>query len=143
MFGFGGEAPQLTPPVSGKDHCQGPANAPVTLVEYGDYECPDCGMAYPIVKELQQHFGDKLRFCFRAFPLRQIHPYAEIAAEAAEAAGAQGKYFPMHDLLFKHQQALTPHDLVGYAQTLGLNKSDFDQALETHRYAERVEQEEQ
>lgn len=132
---------QLTPPLSTQDHCQGPSSAPVTLVEYGDYECPDCGIAYPIVKELQRRFGDQMRFCFRAFPLRQIHPYAEIAAEAAEAAGAQGKYFPMHDMLFEHQQALAPADLVRYAAALGLNVERFEQALVTHRYAPRVEQE--
>jgi protein-disulfide isomerase len=137
-------ATQLTPPVGAQDHVRGPATAPVTLVEYGDYECPDCGRAYPIVKQLRRQFGDQMRFCFRAFPLRQIHPYAEIAAEAAEAAeaaGAQGNYFPMHDMLFEHQQALAPNDLVRYAAALGLDVDRFARALETGEFAPRVQQE--
>src|SRR5919206_3595175 len=93
-------------PVSERDHSQGPATAPVTLVEYGDYECPYCGAAYPIVKEIQQRLGDRLRFVFRHFPITTAHPHAELAAEAAEAAGAQGKFWEMHDSLFEHQRAL-------------------------------------
>src|SRR5205823_4128670 len=97
---------RLTVPVSERDHIQGPISAPVTLVEYGDYECPYCGQAHPIVKELQQRLGDRLRFVFRNFPLTQIHLHAEHAAEAAEAAGAQDKFWEMHDTLFEHQRAL-------------------------------------
>src|SRR5207237_3668941 len=94
-------AAALTLPVGERDHAQGPADAPVTLVEYGDYECPHCGRAYPIVKQLRQRLGRRLRFVFRNFPLRESHPHAEHAAEAAEAAGAQGKFWEMHDRLFE------------------------------------------
>src|ERR1700752_4108991 len=97
---------KLAPPVSSRDHSQGPADAPVTLVEYGDFECPYCGQAYPIVKAMQKRFGDQLRFVWRNFPLTQVHPHAERAAEAAEAAGAQGAFWGMHDLLFEHQDVL-------------------------------------
>jgi len=96
----------LTPPVSADDYAQGPATALVTLVEYGDFECPFCGQAYPIVKAIQDRFGDQLRFVWRNFPLAQAHPHAQGAAEAAEAAGAQGAFWGMHDLLFAHQDAL-------------------------------------
>src|SRR5882757_8585001 len=88
------------------DHIQGNERALVTLVEYGDYECPFCGQAYPIVKEIQRRLGDQLRFVFRNFPLTQSHPHAEHAAEAAEAAGAQDRFWEMHDYLFEHQRAL-------------------------------------
>src|SRR5918999_1577114 len=96
----------LTAPVTERDHIAGPGEAPVTLVEYGDYECPYCGMAYPIVKAAQRQLGDQLRFVFRNFPLREIHPHAQHAAEGAESAGAQGKFWPMHDTVFEHQHAL-------------------------------------
>jgi protein-disulfide isomerase len=92
----------LTMPVSeDRDHVQGPADAPVTLVEYGDFECPYCGAAYPIVKQVQDRMGERLRFVFRHFPISTSHPNAEQAAEAAEAAAAQGRFWPMHDLLFE------------------------------------------
>src|SRR5205085_3874220 len=97
---------KLTPLVSQRDHQQGPETAPVTLVEYGDYECPYCGAAYPIVKEIQRRLGDRLRFVFRNFPITTAHPHAEHAAEAAEAAGAQGRVWEMPDDLFEHQRAL-------------------------------------
>src|SRR5512132_3360495 len=100
------ETAVLSVPVSADDHAQGPPDAPVTLVEYGDYECPHCGRAYPIVRKVQLRLGDRLRFVFRNFPLSEAHPHAEHAAEAAEAAGTQGKYWEMHDTLFEHQQAL-------------------------------------
>src|SRR4051794_36994304 len=96
----------LTLPVSERDHIQGAAGAAVTLVEYGDYECPYCGQAYPIVKEAQRRLGERLRFVFRNFPLTQAHPHAEHAAEAAEAAAAQGTFWAMHDALFEHQREL-------------------------------------
>ena len=105
----------LTPPVSERDHIAGPADAPVTLVEYGDYECPYCGMAYPIVKAAQKRLGAELRFVFRNFPLKEIHPHAQHAAEAAESAAAQGKFWEMHDVIFEHQHALEDADLVAYA----------------------------
>src|SRR5580765_3448668 len=106
---------RLTMPVGTRDHAQGPADAPVTLVEYGDYECPHCGRAHPIVKEVQRRLGSKLRFVFRHFPLKEIHPHAEHAAEAAEAAGAQGKFWEMHDRLFERQFALEDSSVLEYA----------------------------
>lgn len=128
----------LTPPVSKQDHVLGPESAPVTLVEYGDYECPYCGMAHLTVKEVLQLLGDQLRFVFRHFPLIQIHPHAERAAEAAEAAGAQGKFWAMHDTLFEHQRALDDTHLVLYATALDLNKDRFVRELTEHKYADRV-----
>src|SRR5438874_12280859 len=116
---------RLTLPVSQRDHQQGPETAPVTLVEYGDYECPYCGEAYPIVKEIQRRLGDRLRFVFRNFPLTQSHPHAEHAAEAAEAAAVQEKFWEMHDYLFEHQQALDDAPLVQYAVTLTLDTESF------------------
>src|SRR5204862_6475382 len=93
--------PQLTVPVSEKEHAQGPADAPVTLVEYGDYECPYCGKAYPIIKQIQKRMGNGVRFVFRNFPLNTIHEHAGVAAQAAEAASEQGKFWEMHDLLYE------------------------------------------
>src|SRR5687768_6635114 len=99
------ELARLSTPVSARDHAEGSEGAVVTLVEYGDYECPHCGRAYPIVKEIQKRLGSRLRFVFRNFPLVQIHPHAQHAAEAAEAAAAQGKFWEMHDVIFEHQNA--------------------------------------
>ena len=104
-----------------RDHIQGPAEAAVTLVEYGDYECPYCGAAYPIVKDLQARMGDKLRFVFRNFPISTSHPHAEQAAEAAEAGAAQGRFWEMHDTLFEHQEALEDDDLLLYAVEIGID----------------------
>src|SRR5919199_5615233 len=112
---------QLPLPVAERDHIQGPSTAPVTLVEYGDYECPYCGAAHPIVKEVQRRLGDRLRFVFRHFPLTNVHPHAQHAAEAAEAAGAQGKFWAMHDTLFEHQRALDDAHLEEHAAALGLD----------------------
>src|SRR5438270_13405551 len=106
---------ELTMPVTERDHIQGNPNAPLTLLEYGDYECPYCGAAYPIVKEVQRRLGDRLRFVFRNFPLTNAHPHAEHAAETAEAAGAQGKFWEMHDTLYEHHAALDDADLDRYA----------------------------
>jgi protein-disulfide isomerase len=128
----------LTPAVGEQDHIQGPASAPVTLVEYGDYECPYCGAAYPIVKELQRRLGDRLRFVFRNFPLTNAHPHAEHAAEAAEAAGAQGKFWAMHDALFEHQDALMDEALLAYAAAIGLDVVRFAGEMEAGTYAGRV-----
>lgn len=111
----------LTRPVANRDHVQGPMDAPLTLLEYGDYQCPFCGEAYPIVKEVQKRLGNRLCFAFRNFPLANMHPYAEHAAEAAEAAGAQGRFWEMHDVLFENQNALEDEDLARYASTLGLD----------------------
>lgn len=129
---------KLALPVSKRDHRRGPDTAAVTLVEYGDYECPYCGKAHLIVKEIERRLGDQLRFVFRHFPLAQIHPHAEHAAEAAEAAGAQGKFWEMHDTLFEHQDALDDADLVLYAVALNLDKDRFIRELAKHVYAERV-----
>jgi protein-disulfide isomerase len=129
---------QLTPPVSAADHAAGPEDAPVTLVEYGDYECPYCGMAHPIVQRAQQTLGNQLRFVFRNFPLAEAHPHARLAAQAAEAAGTQGKFWEMHEMLFEHQDALEPNDVLGYAQALGLDVERFTHELESGVYARRV-----
>ncbi len=130
---------ELTMPVSeDRDHIAGPANAPVTLVEYGDYECPYCGAAYPIVKEVQARMGDSLRFVFRNFPISTAHPRAEQAAEAAEAADAQGQFWPMHDMLYEHQSRLGEQALHGYAEELGLDVAAFDKELAEHAHADRV-----
>jgi protein-disulfide isomerase len=132
-------AAELTLPVSDdRDHIQGPADAPVTLVEYGDYECPYCGAAYPIIKEMQSWMGDRLRFVFRNFPISTSHPHAEQAAEAAEAAASQGKFWEMHDLLYENQEHLDDADLHRYADQLGLDVGVFDEELAEHVHAERV-----
>jgi protein-disulfide isomerase len=132
------ETAHLSMAVGSRDHIQGLATAPVTLVEYGDYECPYCGAAYPIVKELQRHLGTRLRFVFRNFPLTTVHPHAQHAAEAAEAAGAQGRYWPMHDMLFEHQGSLTDEALVGYARALDLDTTRFADEMRRHYYAPHV-----
>jgi protein-disulfide isomerase len=129
---------RLAVPVSPRDHTEGPETASVTLVEYGDYQCPYCGAAYPIVKRVQQHMGDRLRFVFRNFPLSEIHPFALGAAEGAEAAGAQGKFWAMHDRLFEHQRALDPAHLVEHARQLGLDVARFERDLAEHTFASRV-----
>jgi protein-disulfide isomerase len=133
---FGAE---LTLPVNDeRDHIQGPADAPVTLLEYGDYECPYCGAAYPIVKQVQAKMGSRLRFVFRNFPITTSHPHAEQAAEAAEAAAAQGRFWEMHDYLYEHQRHLEPDDLRAYAGELGLDLDRFEDELAQHAHAERV-----
>jgi protein-disulfide isomerase len=119
----------------------GPADAPVTLVEYGDLECPYCGAAHPIVKDIQRRMGDGLRFVFRHFPLKEVHPHAFHAAEATEAAAAQGgdaAFWAMHDTLFEHQHALEDADLVRYAEAIGLDAGRFARDLEAGTYARRV-----
>ena len=129
----------LTMPVTeDRDHIQGPTEAAVTLVEYGDYECPYCGAAYPIIKELQSRMGERLRFVFRNFPITTSHPHAEQAAEAAEAAAAQRKFWEMHDLLYENQRRLGDQDLRGYADQLGLDVELFDKELVEHVHAPRV-----
>jgi protein-disulfide isomerase len=130
--------PVLTMPVSERDHIQGADDAPATLLEYGDYECPFCGAAYPIIKQVQAQMGDRLRFVFRNFPITTSHPHAEPAAEAAEAAAAQGQFWPMHDLLYENQKRLGDRDLVGYAEQLGIDVDCFERELTEHVHAARV-----
>jgi protein-disulfide isomerase len=132
------EGARLTMPVGQRDHAQGHGDAPVTLVEYGDYECPHCGRAYPIVKEVQRRLGSKLRFVFRNFPLNESHPHAQHAAEAAEGAAAQGRFWEMHDILFEHQRALNDTDLTRYAASLGLDAKTFERELHVHKHKARV-----
>src|ERR1700676_2271051 len=128
----------LTPPVTARDHIQGPLNASVVLVEYGDYECPYCGAAYPVVKEIQRRLADQLCFAFRNFPLATAHPHAENAAEAAEAAGGQGMFWEMHDVLYENQEALEDENLLEYASALGLDLRRFTSDISEHVYAPRV-----
>jgi protein-disulfide isomerase len=130
----------LRPPVSERDHLAGDPAAPVVLVEYGDYECPYCGAAYPVVKRLQRHFGERMCFVFRNFPLTESHPHAEHAAEAAEAAGAAGRFWEMHDAIFEHQSALDDPHLVRYGEGIGVSGSVIEEALETERFAAHIRQ---
>ena len=120
-----------------RDHIRGPADAAVTLVEYGDLECPYCGQAEAVIRELLTDFGD-LRYVWRHLPLTDVHPRAEMAAEASEAAAAQGAFWAMHDLLLEHQNELAPKDLIRYAEELGLDVKSFAEDLSKHRWTERV-----
>jgi protein-disulfide isomerase len=129
---------RLVVPVNESDHVLGPPNAPVTMVEYGDYQCPYCRAAHPIVAAVRARMGDQLRFAFRHFPLTTIHPHAQSAAEAAEAAGARNHFWEMHDLLFQNQHALDVPHLVRYAALLRLDVASFEQELFGHVWAERV-----
>jgi protein-disulfide isomerase len=129
----------LALPVSpARDHIRGPVGAPLTLLEYGDYECPYCGAAHVIVSAIQAHMPAELRFVFRHFPMTTIHPHAQPAAEAAEAAGAQGKFWAMHDMLFEHQQQLADSYLLTYAQALGLNVGRFSNELAAHEHLPKI-----
>ena len=131
-------APTLTVPVGPDDWSDGPEDAPVTFVEYGDFECPHCASMEPVLQELRRLAGPGMRFVYRHFPLTSSHPHAQSAAEAAEAAGAQGAFWPMHDALFANQQALTDRDLVGYAAALGLDADAVATALASHTYEPNV-----
>jgi protein-disulfide isomerase len=128
----------LRVPVTSDDHIQGDEHAPVTLVEYGDYECGYCGLAYPIVKRVQKHFGKKLRFVFRHFPLTQIHPYAQSAAETAEFAGTHGRFWQMHDGIYENQSQLGIPLLFSLVEALGLSEVELRVSLETGKYAPKV-----
>jgi Na+/H+ antiporter NhaA len=140
--GAAGLAPpilDLSDPVDPEvDHVRGPLNAPVTLVEYGDFECPYCGQAEPVVRELVRTFGNDLRFVFRHLPLVDVHEHAELAAEAAEAAAAQGRFWEMHDRLMDNQASLIYPDLIRYAEDLGLDVDRFGEDLRSRRYAVRI-----
>jgi len=131
---------KLKVPVGQADHVLGEEDAPVTLVEYGDYECPHCGHAHPIINAVRKHFGKQLRFVFRNFPLTQIHPHAEMAAEAAEFAGANDRFWEMHDAIFENQQRLEASFLVQLAGKLGLPSDDLIGALEKHQYLPRIKE---
>jgi protein-disulfide isomerase len=120
------------------DHVQGRVDAQVILLEYGDYECPYCGEAYPIVKQLQRKLADAMSFVFRNFPLATVHTHAEEAAEAAEAAASQGKFWEMHDSLYEHQNELEREQLVERAQRLALDVPKFEDELDRHVYLPRV-----
>jgi protein-disulfide isomerase len=128
----------LAVPVSEEDHAQGPPGAAVTLLEYGDYQCPYCGQAYPIIKDVQAAMGLKLRFVFRNFPLTQAHPYAELAAEAAESAAVDGKFWEMHDALYENQAMISEDALAGIARKLRLNLARFVEDIRTRKFMNHV-----
>jgi protein-disulfide isomerase len=126
-------------PVGPDDHVLGQPDAPVTLLEYGDYECPVCGRANVVVAEVLRRAGDDVRFAFRDFPLTRIHPHARDAAQASDAAGSQGQFWPMHWMLFEHQDALEPDDLLSYARALGLDMARFVQELRAGVHLPRIQ----
>jgi protein-disulfide isomerase len=128
----------LTKPVTEADHIQGPESAPATLVEYGDFECPHCGRAFPVIEEVRKRMGSRLRFVYRHFPLTEIHTSAEIAAEAAEAAGEQGKFWEMHHMIFRNQDQLDLADFVSYAEELGLDAASFKKSLKERKYQKHI-----
>jgi len=132
------EAPRLTLAVSPSNPSVGSASAPITLIEFSDYQCPYCGRVEPTLKRLRAAYGDKIRFVWKDFPLTQIHPQAFKAGEAAHCAGDQGKYWELHDVLFNKQSELQLDDLKRHALTLGLNTDTFNQCLDSSKYAERV-----
>lgn len=125
-------------PIFERDHKRGPDSADITVVEYGDYQCPPCGEVYLSIEEMRGLLGARLRFVSRQYPFSGLHPQAQLAAEAAEAAGAQGRFWEMHDLLFKHQDALVWNDLLGYAENIGLDLAKFRRELKARAYEERV-----
>jgi protein-disulfide isomerase len=129
---------RLRPPIGPQDHVLGSPRAPVTLVEFGDYECPFCGEAFHVVRALEEALRERLCFVFRNFPLAGRHRSSPLAAEAAEAAGAQGKFWPMHDTLYQHQNALALPDLMRYAARLGLDEERFAGDLREHRHREKL-----
>src|SRR5207248_8092137 len=129
---------ELTVPVTAADHSIGPADAPVTVVEYGDLECPNCKQAAPAVKLLLRRFTGRIRFVYRHFPLEEVHPHAISAAEAAECAGAQGRFWPMHDLLFENQAHLKLHQLRDYAEQLQLDMVRYTFEMNYHVYLQRI-----
>ena len=125
--------------VNGDDHVQGNSEARITLVEYGDFECPHCGRAYWDIKDVQQQFGRELRFVYRHFPLTQIHPLAQPAAEAAEFAGARDRFWEMHDAIYENQDRLSMQMLLEIAEGLALDRVELEEALERHRFHTRVQ----
>jgi protein-disulfide isomerase len=130
--------PDATPVDAGDSPTEGPTSAKVLVVEFGDFECPYCGAEEPIVTEMLSDYAGRIRFAFEEFPLSQIHPYAELASEAALAANAQGKFWPYHDALYANQSALGRASLDMYASMLGLDMTAFDAALDNHTFAPAV-----
>jgi protein-disulfide isomerase len=133
------EAVKLKNPVTERDHTSGSATAPVTLLEYGNFECIYCGRVYPIIKQVQNLLGDNLRFVFRHFPTVQTHPHSLRTAEAAESAAAQQKFWQMHDELFSHQAALEDRDLSRYAKRIGLNLERFNHDMTEHSFLQQID----
>ncbi|MES2286798.1 MAG: thioredoxin domain-containing protein [Bacteroidota bacterium] len=129
----------LKPPVNSNDHIRGNSNAPLELVEYGDFECSDCGRAYPIIKTIQRELGDDLKFIFRNFPLTEIHPHAVNAALAAEAAALQNKFWEMHDIILQNQKSLESEDLLFYAETIKLDPGQFISDIQDSSLLAKVE----
>jgi protein-disulfide isomerase len=135
---------KLTAPVSAVDHVLGPEHAPVTLVEYADFECPNCKQAAPAVKLLLERFAERVRLAFRHFPLEEVHPHALMAAQAAECAGAQGgQFWPMHDLLFANQLHLKTNQLRGYAERLRLDMARYTAEMDDQVYLQRIREHQQ
>jgi protein-disulfide isomerase len=128
----------LAVPVDRTDHILGPYGAPITLLEYGDFECPNCKQAAPTVQLLLERFKERVRFVFRHFPLEEVHPHALSAAEAAEAAGGQAKFWPMHELLFQNQSHLKPASLRSYAERLELDLARYTAEMDDHVFLQRV-----
>jgi protein-disulfide isomerase len=131
----------LKPEPTSKDHVRGSLDAEVVIAEYGDFECPYCGQAFAVLEELRKKFGSRVALVFRHYPL-EMHPHARAAAEAAEAAASVGKFWEMHDALYEHQNALTNHDLVGYAGKIGVDGAVVEKAVEHNTYAKRIERDE-
>lgn len=129
----------LKDPVSDHDHIQGKKNAHITLVEYGDYECPYCGQAYPIIKQVQEYFGPELRFVFRNFPLTEVHPLAKPAALIAEYAGSEGLFWKMHDLIYENQANLSLELLFELGESLGLSLAKLTAALENDIFEKKIQ----
>ncbi|WP_312175415.1 thioredoxin domain-containing protein [Chryseobacterium sp.] len=129
----------LKPSVSKTDHVQGNDNADLTIVEYGDYQCPYCGAAYPVLKELMKEFEGQVKFVFRNFPLSEMHPYARPAAIAAEAADLQGKFWEMHDVIYENQQSLNENFLFQLAEKIGLNLSQFKEDIQKTELEKKVD----
>jgi protein-disulfide isomerase len=130
---------QLTPAVNNRDHIYGNPAAPLELVEYGDYECPYCGRAYPIVKSIQKKLGSKIKFVFRNFPLRKIHPHAFSASVATEAAGLQNSFWEMHDLIFENQSNLDAENIFLFAKSIGLDLELFKDDIQLKNLSDKVE----
>lgn len=130
---------QLQPVVNSNDHILGNTEAGIELVEYGDYQCPYCGLAYPIIKEIKKDFGKNIKFVFRNFPLTKVHPQALAAAIATEAAGLQNKFWEMHDLIFENQKELQREQILRFAKAVGLNMEQFKKDIEQKDLADKVE----